>query len=108
MITTDFKLLQTPKAVKNPFDGFAIATYFIDRLNSIKKNPSAKNMNIINFSTLIEMIEHNNDYKLTATKKRTLRKSVEAILENFVQEGALSGYSITGKQISKQKITLKL
>lgn len=108
MITTDFKLLQTPKAVKNPFDGFAIATYFIDRLNSIKNNPSAKNMTIINFSSLIEMIEHNNNYKLTPTKKRTLRNSVEAILEKFVQEGALSGYSITGKQIAKLKITLEL
>lgn len=108
MITTDFKLLQTPKAVKNPFDGFAIATYFIDRINSIKNNPSAKNMTIINFSSLIEMIEHNNNYKLTPTKKRTLRNSVEAILEKFVQEGALSGYSITGKQIAKLKITLEL
>lgn len=108
IISTDFKLLQTPKEVKNPFDGFAIATYFIDRLNSIEKNPRAKNMNIINFSTLIEMIENNNKCKLTATKKRTLRSSVEAILEKFVQEGALSGYSITGKQISRQKITLKL
>lgn len=108
IISTDFKLLQTPKEVKNPFDGFAIATYFIDRLNSIEKNPRAKNMNIINFSTLIEMIEHNNKCKLTATKKRTLRKSVEAILEKFVQEGALSGYSISEGQISRQKITLKL
>lgn len=107
MITSDFKLLQTPKEVKNPFDGFAIATYFIDRLNSIKKNPSAKNMSIINFSSLIEMIEHNNKEKLTATKKRTLRKSVEAILEKFVQEGALTSYSISEGQISKQKITLK-
>lgn len=65
-------------------------------------------MNIINFSTLIEMIEHNNSYKLTATKKRTLRKNVVAILDNLVQKGALSDYSITDGQISKQKITLKL
>ncbi|KYF33322.1 hypothetical protein SMI10712_01951 [Streptococcus mitis] len=108
IISTDFKLLQTPKEVRNPFDGFAIATYLIDRINSIKNNPSAKNMTIINFSSLIEMIEHNNNYKLTPTKKRTLRNSVEAILEKFVQEGALSGYSITGKQIAKLKITLKL
>lgn len=108
IISTDFKLLQTPKAVKNPFDGFAIATYLIDRINSITNNPKAKNMNVINFNSLIEMIEHNNKCKLTASKKRTLRNSVEAILEKFVQEGALSGYSITGKQISRQKITLKL
>ena len=108
MITSDFKLLQTPEEVKNPFDGFALTTYFIDRINSIKNNPSAKNMNIINFSTLIEMIEHNNSYKLTATKKRTLRKNVVAILDNLVQKGALSDYSITDGQISKQKITLKL